>query len=268
MNPASRIGALDGLRAVAVCAVVLYHFSPRALPSGFLGVDVFMVVSGYIVTTVMLCERERTGRIRAGAFWGRRFRRLVPALALMVIVVSALLHWTGPSELADTTRSQGLASLLYVANWKLIAAGVSYSGALATNSPFVHLWSLAVEEQFYLVWPLVLIGLLALCRDRRWPVVGLTALGAATSVAWMAYLYVPSRDPLPRVLRNRHARVHVRLRHGRGASRAVPAHERPARGGLGGAGRVACDPRRDDHERAGHALSRRLRTGRDRGPRS
>ena len=177
-------------------AVVLYHFSPRSLPSGFLGVDVFMVVSGYIVTTLMLRERERAGRIRVGAFWGRRFRRLVPALAFMVIVVSALVRWTGPTTLADSARSQGLAALLYVTNWKLIGSGVTYGGAVAAGSPFVHLWSLAVEEQFYLAWPLVLIGLLALSGKRRWPVVLVTAIGALGSVAWMAYLYDPSRDPL------------------------------------------------------------------------
>jgi peptidoglycan/LPS O-acetylase OafA/YrhL len=193
---ASRIGALDGLRAIAVSAVVLYHFSPRALPSGYLGVDVFMVVSGYIVTTLMLRERGRTGRIGAGAFWGRRFRRLVPALALMVIAVSAIVWCTGPTTLADTARSQGLASLLYVANWHLIGAGVSYGGALASASPFVHLWSLAVEEQFYLVWPVVLIGMLAVFKHRRWPVIAITALGALASVAWMTYLFDPHQDPL------------------------------------------------------------------------
>ena len=193
---ATRIGALDGLRAVAVSAVVIYHFSPRTLPSGYLGVDMFMVVSGFIVTTLLLRERARTGRIHAGAFWGRRFRRLVPALALMVIVVSALVRWTGPTTVADSARSQGIASLLYVANWKLIGSGVTYGGAVAASSPFVHLWSLSVEEQFYLVWPLALIGLLALFRNRRWPVALAAALGAASSVAWMAYLYDPSRDPL------------------------------------------------------------------------
>ena len=114
----------------------------------------------------------------------------------MVIVVSALVRWTGPTTVADSARSQGIASLLYVANWKLIGSGVTYGGAVAASSPFVHLWSLSVEEQFYLVWPLALIGLLALFRNRRWPVALAAALGAASSVAWMAYLYDPSRDPL------------------------------------------------------------------------
>ena len=261
---ASRIGALDGLRAVAVSAVVLYHFSPRALPSGYLGVDVFMVVSGYIVTTLMLRERERTGRIRAGAFWGRRFRRLVPALALMVIVVSALVLWTGPTTLADTARSQGLASLLYVANWNLIGTGVSYGGALAAGSPFVHLWSLAVEEQFYLVWPLVLVGLLALCKRRRWPVVAVTALGAVASVAWMAYLYDPGRDPL-RIYYGTDTRVHVPLRRRRRTRRAVPARARSPRGRARRPRRADRAPGGDGHQLARPSLPRRLRARRDRG---
>ncbi len=196
VHPTSRIGALDGLRAVAVSAVLLYHFAPRSLPSGFLGVDVFMVVSGYIVTSLLMRERLRSGRIRIAAFWGRRFRRLVPALAVLVVVVTEVVRRTGPAAVADAARGQGLASMLYVANWKLIGAGVSYGGALGARSPFVHLWSLAVEEQFYLVWPLVLVGLLAISRTRQWPVVAITATAAASSAAWMAYLYEPGRDPV------------------------------------------------------------------------
>ncbi len=181
---------------MAVTAVVLYHFSPRALPSGYLGVDVFMVVSGFIVTNLLLRERERTGRIRIGAFWGRRFRRLVPALVLLVIVVCAVVRWSGPPALASSARSQGLASLLYVTNWKLIGAGVSYGGVVGASSPFLHLWSLAVEEQFYLVWPLALVGIIAVCRNRRRLMISTTALAAFGSMAWMAYLFDPSRDPL------------------------------------------------------------------------
>ena len=195
-HSASRIGALDGLRAVAVSAVLVYHFSPGLLPSGFLGVDVFMAVSGFIVTNLLLRERARLGRIHIGAFWGRRFRRLVPALVLMVIVVSALLHYLAPTSVASSARGQGLSAMLYVTNWKLIASGVSYGGAIGARSPFVHLWSLAVEEQFYLIWPVVLVGLLAISRKRVWPVVAVTAMGAVASAAWMAYLYNPAQDPL------------------------------------------------------------------------
>jgi peptidoglycan/LPS O-acetylase OafA/YrhL len=184
-----RIGALDGLRALAVTAVLVYHLSPRALPSGYLGVDVFMVVSGFIVTGLLMRARERDGRVRVGAFWGRRFRRLVPAVMVLVVVVTVWVHVTGPSTLMPSVRSQGLAALFYVTNWRLIATGVTYGGAVGASSPFVHLWSLAVEEQFYLCWPLVMVGMLALSRGRRAPVVAITAIAAVGSAAWMRYLY-------------------------------------------------------------------------------
>jgi len=195
-EPGSRIGALDGLRAFAVSAVVIYHLAPSRLPSGSLGVDVFMVVSGFIVTALLMREYERNGRVRVGAFWGRRFRRLVPAVMALVVVVTTWVHLTGPATLIPPVRSEGVSALAYVTNWKLIAGGVSYGGALASNSPFVHLWSLAVEEQFYLVWPLLLIGLLGLSRGRRWLLVALTATAGMGSAVWMAHLYDPARNPL------------------------------------------------------------------------
>jgi peptidoglycan/LPS O-acetylase OafA/YrhL len=166
------------------------------LPSGFLGVDVFMVVSGFIVTNLLLRERQRHGRINVTAFWGRRFRRLVPALVVMVIVVTELVRRFDPPSVAGAARSQGLSALVYLTNWKLIFSGVSYGGAAGSRSPFVHLWSLAVEEQFYLVWPVVLVALLAISRKRMWPVVTITVVAAGASMAWMAHLYDPSVDPL------------------------------------------------------------------------
>ena len=121
----TRLGALDGLRAVAVAAVVVYHLDPTWLPSGYLGVDVFMVVSGFIVTKLLLRERDHTGRVRLGAFWGRRFRRLVPALLLLLVAVALWLHIVGPRALTSSVREQGLVAMLYVTNWTLIADGVS-----------------------------------------------------------------------------------------------------------------------------------------------
>jgi peptidoglycan/LPS O-acetylase OafA/YrhL len=189
-----RVGALDGLRAVAVTAVVVYHFSPHTLPSGFLGVDVFMVASGFIVTRLLLEEHGRTGRLRIGAFLGRRFRRLVPALMLLLAAVAL---WTRAFESATTggsVRSQGIAALFYVTNWKLIADGVTYGGVIGAQSPLVHLWSLAVEEQFYLLWPPVLIGLLLMSRGRRWPLALAAAAGALASAVLMAAWYTPGGD--------------------------------------------------------------------------
>ena len=189
-----RIGGIDGLRALAVGAVVLYHLSPRTLPSGYLGVDVFMVISGFIVTTLLLREYGRHGRVRVGAFWGRRFRRLVPALVFMLVVVTTWARLVEPSALLPQVRAQGLSALGYFTNWQLIRDSVSYGGATAARSPFVHLWSLAVEEQFYLVWPLVLFGLLRFGRGRRKLAVTATIAGAFASAALMTWTYVVGHD--------------------------------------------------------------------------
>jgi peptidoglycan/LPS O-acetylase OafA/YrhL len=192
----TRIGALDGLRAFAVLAVVVYHFEPSWLPAGYLGVDVFMVVSGFIVTRLLVREREHNGRVRLGAFWGRRFRRLVPALLLLLAVVALWVRVADLRLIAPSVRSQGLASLLYVTNWKLIADGVSYNTDVGGASPLVHLWSLAVEEQFYLVWPILLVALIALGRGRARVLAICVGVGALASACWMARLYEPGTDPM------------------------------------------------------------------------
>ena len=193
---AARNGALDGMRAFAVVAVLIFHLAPNQLRSGFLGVDVFMALSGYIVTELLVRERERSGRLRVTAFWGRRFRRLVPPLMVLVACVAIWVRLTGPATLVPSVRAQGLAALVYVTNWRLIFDGVSYQGAIGAGSPLVHLWSLAVEEQFYLVWPILLAGVLWLGRGRRLPAFALAVAGAVASAITMAMLYHPDRDPL------------------------------------------------------------------------
>src|SRR4051812_25228329 len=154
-----RLGGLDGLRAVAVVAVVAYHLWPDRLPAGFLGVDLFMVLSGFLITGLLVDEHRRTGAIRLGAFWLRRVRRLVPALPPLLVVVAVWVRWPPPAALFPTVRGQGLASLLYVGNWKLVSDGTSYATLGQSPSPLLHLWSLAIEEQFYVVWPLVVAAL-------------------------------------------------------------------------------------------------------------
>ncbi|HET9730382.1 MAG TPA: acyltransferase, partial [Acidimicrobiia bacterium] len=189
----ARVGSLDGLRAVAVIAVVAYHLWPHALPSGFLGVDMFMVLSGFLITGLLLREHRATGTIRLGAFWGRRFRRLIPALMLMLAAVALFVYAFGPDTMARPVRVQGIAALLYVANWKLVLDGVSYGGQLAAHSPLVHLWSLGIEEQFYLLWPLVCFVLLRTQRGRQVaPFVAVA--GAAASAVLMAVLYQRGTD--------------------------------------------------------------------------
>ena len=195
-KPLNRIGGLDGLRAVAVIAVVVYHLWPGEVPAGFLGVDLFMVLSGYLITGLLIDERSRAGLIRLGAFWVRRFRRLVPALLALLVGVAVWINLVGGPDLKHTVRGQGIASLLYVGNWKLVAEGTSYASLSSAPSPLLHLWSLAIEEQFYVVWPLVVFGVLFLARGRRLPLMFVAALGAVASAAWMAVLFDPHDDPL------------------------------------------------------------------------
>jgi peptidoglycan/LPS O-acetylase OafA/YrhL len=192
----ARVGGLDGLRAIAVIAVVVYHLWPDRLPAGFLGVDLFMVLSGFLITGLLVDERTRSGAIRLVAFWIRRFRRLVPALLALLAGVAVWVSIVGPDTLEPTVRGQGAASLLYVGNWKLVHDGTSYATLSSSPSPLLHLWSLAIEEQFYVIWPLVVVGVLLLARGRLRPLVMVAAAGAATSAALMALWFDPHRDPL------------------------------------------------------------------------
>ena len=187
-----RLPGLDGLRAIAVLAVVVYHADLGWLPGGFLGVDVFFVISGFLITTLLLAERERLGRIRLRAFWMRRARRLLPALFLVLVATLTLAVVLAPDEVARL-RGDTLAALGYVTNWYLIVRQQSYFEAMGRPSPLLHLWSLAVEEQFYVVWPLVLAAGLLLVRRRGMLVASL--VGAIGSALLMGWLYQPGVDP-------------------------------------------------------------------------
>jgi peptidoglycan/LPS O-acetylase OafA/YrhL len=169
--------ALDGLRAFAVAAVVLYHLGPHGLPGGFLGVDLFFVLSGYLITGLLLDAYDRHGRIDLARFWRQRLRRLLPALFLMLGTVALAVRQWDPAGDWAARRGEMLAGLFYYANWHMIFAHRSYfDGAGALD----HLWSLAIEEQFYVWWPLALI--LLLHRRRTWPWVA-AALATASAVA-------------------------------------------------------------------------------------
>ena len=170
--------ALDGLRGLAVVGVLLFHGG--LLTGGYLGVDLFFVLSGYLITALLLVEARDTRRIDLGQFWLRRARRLLPAI-LGVLVVVALYgrFFADPVQWPDI-RNQGIATLFYVANWQTILAGTAYGAGIAGRSPLEHTWSLAIEEQFYLIWPLVVIGLLSLRRTPRmilWGSAVVAALG-------------------------------------------------------------------------------------------
>ena len=142
---------LDGMRALAVVAVILYHTNNGWLPGGFIGVEVFFVISGYLITLLLIGEHEKTGRIDLKQFWMRRARRLLPALFLMMallMVYSAIFE----RDTLGKLRGDVIAGVAYVTNWYQIWTGAGYT-ALLDFAPLRHLWSLAVEEQFYLLWP-------------------------------------------------------------------------------------------------------------------
>ena len=188
----SYLPGLDGLRAVAVIAVLLYHAGMDWLPGGFLGVEVFFVISGYLITALLLGEWRSRGRIDLKAFWMRRARRLLPALYVLLIATLAFAVLFLPEEVARL-RSEAFAAFGYVTNWYLIFNHESYFEAAGRPSMFLHLWSLAVEEQFYLIWPALLIAGMTFFRRRV--VLAYVLGGALLSVALMAVLYHPDVDP-------------------------------------------------------------------------
>ncbi|MEE0664896.1 MAG: acyltransferase, partial [Collinsella sp.] len=161
-RPKSRyIPALDGLRTLAVVAVVLYHLNLTWAQGGLLGVTIFFVLSGYLITRLLLNEVAKTGHIDLKSFWIRRIRRLVPAVVTVVFVTCALCTIFNHVMLTKM-RPDILPSLLFFNNWWQIAQNVSYFNALGDPSPLTHFWSLAIEEQFYLIWPPLLFAMVSM----------------------------------------------------------------------------------------------------------
>ena len=183
--------ALDGIRGLAVIAVLLYHGHISWMRGGFLGVDAFFVLSGYLITSLLAAEWAARGSIDLKAFWGRRARRLLPLMLAVVLAVAVYAATVAPGDELHSLRGDTLATLGYAANWRAIAAGSSYGDLFSAPSPLQHVWSLAIEEQWYLLWPLAVIGLLWLAsRARRVPLV-IVALLAGASATMMALLYHP-----------------------------------------------------------------------------
>jgi peptidoglycan/LPS O-acetylase OafA/YrhL len=185
---------LDGLRAISVIAVLLYHADMPWLNGGFLGVEVFFVISGYLITLLLTGEHERTSTISLRSFWTRRARRLLAALYTLLATVSVIVL-VFYREDANDLAGQVWAALTYVTNWFLIISQQSYFALVERPPVFQHLWSLAIEEQFYLVWPLILLGLLRLFKGRQLPIAAVATAGAIASLLWMAYLFEPAVDP-------------------------------------------------------------------------
>ncbi|HEX5616552.1 MAG TPA: acyltransferase family protein [Acidimicrobiia bacterium] len=183
---------LDGLRAIAVIAVLLYHAELTWIPGGFLGVEVFFVISGYLITALLLAEHRYTHHVDVRAFWLRRARRLLPALFALLLVVTTYAVLFLRDEVAGL-RGDVLGALTYVTNWYLVFSDQSYFEAVGRPSPLLHLWSLAVEEQFYLLWPLLFaFGMRKLGRTNMLRAVAGTAL---LSSAAMWVMYRPEADP-------------------------------------------------------------------------
>lgn len=198
-----RVPGLDGLRGIAVVAVVVYHFFGDLLPGGFLGVDIFFVLSGFLITALLVRETGATGTVSLREFWRRRARRILPAAVTVLVAATAVAGFIG-GDVQVALVPQFVGSLFFANNWVQIAQSHSYF-ADATPQIFMHYWSLAIEEQFYVIWPLVFLGLLWTGRrfgrngrsgDRRFRLPALVAtVGGLASLVLMAVLYNPDEDP-------------------------------------------------------------------------
>jgi peptidoglycan/LPS O-acetylase OafA/YrhL len=188
------VQALDGVRALALLVTMGFHFGLGWLQGGFFGLDIFFVLSGFLITGLLLGEYRRRSAIKLSAFWLRRARRLVPALVVLLVVLTLYIRFAEPAGLYPDFRMSALSALFYFSNWWQIAASSNYFVATGAVSPLTHTWSLAVEEQFYLVWPLVVLAVLGVTRrftQGVWAILVLASVGAVASAVEMASLYGP-----------------------------------------------------------------------------
>ena len=172
---ADRETALDGLRTIAVIGVLLYHAGVTGFAGGSVGVDLFFVLSGFLITRLLLREHTRSGRISLGNFWERRARRLLPALGVLLLGIAAMSRWAPSGVPRAQYRGDSLSTLFYFANWHFVFSNQGYFANVSAKSPLLHTWSLGVEEQFYLIWPLVVVATLGGLwwrRSRRDPARG------------------------------------------------------------------------------------------------
>ena len=187
---AEHVGALDGMRGIAVLLVILFHLRVPGFRAGFVGVDIFFVLSGFLITSLLLEEVRRTGRVSLPGFWARRARRLLPALVLVLLTVGVVTSMTATYTERASMRGDLLATTGYVANWHFIETS-TYFADIGVDSPLEHTWSLAIEEQFYLLWPLLVSAVAAVGVRARAGVGTVAVVGVIASAGLLALLWAP-----------------------------------------------------------------------------
>jgi peptidoglycan/LPS O-acetylase OafA/YrhL len=190
----SYVPGLDGIRAISIIGIMANHSGMGWAAGGFISVNVFFVLSGYLITALLVKEWAKSRTISLRRFWARRARRLLPALLVLLVGIALYAWLIAPPDTRGSLRTNSFATLFYFANWHQIFAGQSYFAQTAVQSPLLHTWTLAIEEQFYLVWPLVVLGMLKWWR-RLGPLLVLAVVGAVASAAEMFLLYHPGMDP-------------------------------------------------------------------------
>jgi len=188
--------ALDGLRTVAVYLVVLFHSELTWMRGGFIGVDLFFVLSGFLVTNVMLAEHRTTGSIQLRRFYARRVRRLLPAALIAIVIICLLASVTEPRLVAMSFVNDARSSLLYVANWNFLGASTNYFADDVNKSPFLHFWSLAIEEQFYFAFPLLLVVLTKFAKPPKKFKNLIFGIGALFVVSLALQIFTQQSNPM------------------------------------------------------------------------
>jgi peptidoglycan/LPS O-acetylase OafA/YrhL len=191
----ARIPALDGLRGLAVLGVLLFHGEISGFGGGFLGVSIFFTLSGFLITSLLLVERDKKRRISLGKFWGRRARRILPAALIALAGVAIFGLTVADAHQAERLPADGLSALTEVANWRFVLGDQSYAALFSAPSPAQHFWSLAIEEQFYLIFPLIVTVLLFAASGRRKVLTIAVVTLAVLSAGLAALLYSPGHDP-------------------------------------------------------------------------
>lgn len=190
-HPPRYLPGLDGLRAISVIGIIIYHLNVQWLSGGFLGVDTFFVISGYLITSLLLFEYENYGRIDLISFWLKRFKRLIPAM-LFVVLFSVIYVVMFETEILKEIKGDAVAALIYISNWWYIFQDIDYFDQFKPM-PLKHLWSLAVEEQFYIFYPLVLWAFLKIFKNKKWVLITFFVI-STFSALWMFYLSMPDAN--------------------------------------------------------------------------